>query len=356
MSSWPVDGGPAIVDGRPPGDPDVRSSRLAHNERLDATRVDGIPGGVAGANEGLGGETKDCEERSMQFESQEDAVKNAKSKARRDAVGLVVNLVPVPSSATPTVKPVRWSLAWKAIALFVLATTAIVSSALTVALFKLMDRPEPVAGATAAKTENEDARYRVLKADGDMAKDILYVRLASKLDAPELEEIARLVHQKWTTGKKRTVFWFFLPEIDNRPPGRPFGVQPWAFADLDGPIHGPGLMVEIRGFTAAEEAALVDGAVVPRGASIIGRWLDDSSDRRLYTIFRRDGVLFLRDQGSPEGDGINRELVEDGPPGGGRFRRKELSRTGEHYVINDYGDFEIRDDEGPVLFARRVTR
>jgi hypothetical protein len=240
-----------------------------------------------------------------------------------------------------------------------MALTVILSSVATVGLFKLMNRHEPIPlppePTKAAKTKVADARYRVLKTDGDMAKDIVYVRLASKFKIPELREIAHLVRDKWTTGKERMVLWFFLPEIDTRPPGRPFGVQPWAFGDFDGPIHGPGLAIEIRGFTAAEEIDLVNNVVAPPGASVIGQWLDDSSDRTLYTIYRRDGVLFVRGQGEPEG-GIDQELVEDGPLGNGRFRRKEFSPSGEHYVINDHGDFEIRNDDGPVLFARRVVQ
>ena len=77
----------------------------------------------------------------MQLESWEDAVKKAKARAHEDAPDLV--LVPVPSSAPPMVKPARWSLPWKVVALFVVAMTAIVSSVLTAGLFKLMDRREP---------------------------------------------------------------------------------------------------------------------------------------------------------------------------------------------------------------------
>lgn len=217
--------------------------------------------------------------------------------------------------------------------------------------------PAPVRTKVAAPprvTKVED-RYRVLRADGDSAKDVITVRLASKFEMLALREIARSVRDRCSTGKERMVLWFYLPMVDRDPTGYPFAAYPWAFGDFDGPIYGPGLTIDIRGFTAAEEVDLVNNVVAPPGASVIGRWLDDSSNRRLYTIYRRDGVLFVRDQGEPKG-GIDWELVEDGPSGNGRFRPKEFSPSGDHYVINDRGDFEIRNDDGLVLFASRVVQ
>jgi hypothetical protein len=70
------------------GNPSVRSTRVAHNGRLDGTRVDGISAGQVEANEGLGAEPKDCDEPLMRLESREGVAPSA-------------------------VKPALWSVAWR---------------------------------------------------------------------------------------------------------------------------------------------------------------------------------------------------------------------------------------------------
>jgi len=183
-------------------------------------------------------------------------------------------------------------------------------------------------------------------AEGDHAKDIFFIRLREKVSREVLAGFAQEIHRAKTTGIQRTVIFVYLPQVDAYGAGRSFG-SPWAMAEFD-----PGLKVEIHGLSAEQEAELVAGPTPP-GGDVVGRWLYDALGGRIYTIYRKNGVLYLESKGSPKG-GSSDEIVEVEHPTGRRFKRKEISRGGDYYLINRKGDLEIRDDEGLSSVCKKV--
>ena len=288
----------------------------------------------------------------MQFESWEDAVRKAKAKTVEEFPDVVVDPDPVPS----TDKSARSGSVWKAsaIALCVLVIFGLgflVASVFTVG--RGVRSADGVQSNSVAPDPGRIARsvsappYKILEFDGDHVKDIFFVRLREKVTKDALGGLADEIRRKGSTGKERTVFWFYLPQVDAFKEEGPFGA-PWALADFN-----PGLKIDVYGFNAEEEAELV-ASPIPPGRDVIGRWLEDcNGGDGLYTIYREGGVLYLETKRSPRG-GLNKELVEVGYPAGQRFERKEFSRAGDHYLINRKGNLEVRDNQGLISACKKV--
>jgi hypothetical protein len=177
--------------------------------------------------------------------------------------------------------------------------------------------------------------------EGDYAKDVFWIRLDKKTTREGLAAICRDLKTK--SSRPRTVVWFVLGDLTPRPGA-------WATADCD-----PEPKVDILGLTPEQEADLLTRSL-PAGASeILGRWLeDDGGDTALFTIYRASDSLWLETARARDGRGIQQELVTPEAGDSKRFQRKEVSRAGDHYVINGRGDLELRDDKGLIGVARRV--
>ena len=203
-------------------------------------------------------------------------------------------------------------------------------------------RPEPVAplkeGAPVAATVGTP-RYEIIERSADRAKDVFFVRLARKPSKDELLVITREIKSR--ARAPRAVIWFRLGD------GNPKS-NSWAAADCN-----PEPEVEIRGHTAETEAELLRRPLAADADDVIGRWIEDAGEGELYTIYRRRDSLWLDSARSANGSGIQQELVELRRGGLQTFQRKEFSRAGDRYVINGYGDLEIRDNEGLMLVAPR---
>jgi hypothetical protein len=198
----------------------------------------------------------------------------------------------------------------------------------------------PSARAAAAVATGGAPRYEIIEQDGDRAKDVFFVRLDRKPSRDELLVISREIRSRGRA--PRTVIWFGL--VDGNPKS-----NPWASVDCD-----PEPQVEIRGLTAQAEAELLRRPLAAGASDIIGRWIEDANGGALYTLYRRADSLLLETAHSPDGNGTQDELVKIEGGGLQQFQRKAFSRAGDRYVINGYGDLEIRDDHGLILVARRV--
>jgi hypothetical protein len=302
----------------------------------------------------------------VQFESWDDAVKKARAKAEEEATSEEDSdaaVVPRPlASGSSTRRKVIAALLWIGFG-FGLGITTYRWSSRTAELIPLPLEPvhdahsQPGHGSRTAELVPLplEQRYRVMKTEGSMAQDTVYVRLASKCDESGLRSIARSVHDKWTTGKPLMYFFFYLHELDKQPRGAAPALDPWAFGRFESPSKGPELIIDIRGSTAAEEAKLIAGATVPPDAVVLGRWFLDSNLPTLYTIFRRDGSFFLREH-DRTGSGTDQELVPDRSPELRRFRTKPPSESHDFYVITNQDDLEMRsyDVVDLVFLAKRV--
>jgi hypothetical protein len=286
----------------------------------------------------------------MQFESWEDAVKKAKAKAVEQSLDIV------PDSVPSTTRPAGSGSAWKssAIALCVLAVFPLGFLASSffaagrggvpavdsggIARSPVQNRMAAIIGAP----RRDEPAYAVLGEEGDNAKEIFHVRLPRKVSVEGLRSLAYDVKARHGGKRPRTLIWFCLP-------GRRCPQSSWAFAEFD-----PDLKVELRGLTIQNEKILL-AQPLPAHTELIGSWLDDALDAARYTIYRTSEGLFLSTMRLGSTDGLVQELVEKPAHEGERkFERKEGSRAGDRYLVGVDGNFEIRDDSGPILNGTRV--
>jgi hypothetical protein len=220
------------------------------------------------------------------------------------------------------------------------------------------DLPKP-----AARDEPEP-HYRFLEAVigqpalSKWGKDIFSIRLSRKVSDVVLKDIVREIidnkppNPRTGTRNVRTIIFCYLPEVDAfvdaRGPDGPFGA-PWAVADFGDPSAIPGEGIRINGYTISEEIKLL-GEHIPPAGEIVGEWLEDSIGRTIFSIYRRGGAFYLNGGGYRE-----ERLVARGPQPFRLFAKQERSKHGEFYRINGRGDFEVHDDDGFVLVARRVA-
>ncbi len=174
----------------------------------------------------------------------------------------------------------------------------------------------------------------------------LSVRLNMKVTPEVLREIALELKSQETTRYEFTYLFYYLP--GNGPKMGDGYDDPWASAEFR-----PTLDVVILGLTPDKERALLS-APQPECDSLIGRWVEEAMGGTLYTIYQTGESKYLEERTSPSRRGHGRELVEVIP--GRRFVRQEVSKAGDHYVINDRGELEIRDREGLIGVAKPAIR
>jgi hypothetical protein len=287
----------------------------------------------------------------MQFESWDDAVKRAKVKRdTEDAPEDPVTLVPDQSNVDGRNRWFGLGLAMVGLGLAAAGAVAYRSSNRTA------EAPPSVASidaATKLAARPTAPPFTFLDIDGDMAKDVLTIRLREKVPREVLAGYCREIHARKAGKAGRTVVFVYLPQVDAYGGRPPFG-SPWALVEFDPGRKDPGhWKVEIMGLTIEEEADLLKAPVQP-GVKVVGRWVEDSMMKWLQTIYERGGVLYLECQTGPV-PGETEELIEFRHPEGVAFRPKAPSLSGLHYVINSAGDLESRRDRGRDGVGRRVN-
>ena len=71
------------------------------------------------------------------------------------------------------------------------------------------------------------------------------------------------------------------------------------------------------------------------------------------TIYREGGTLYLEQTFKGFGS-LKEEMVENSSPLGQRFDKKEGSSVGDHWIIDQEGNLQVRDNEGLIVTAQRV--
>jgi hypothetical protein len=173
-------------------------------------------------------------------------------------------------------------------------------------------------------------------------KRSLDVRLNKKVSERTLRAIALNLKSQDSRNYDRTFIAYYLP-------GWTVDGGAWATTHFN-----PDLEVRILGLTAEEEENLVaEPASVTR--EIIGRWLDEGPFvANRITIFREDGRLFI-EQMFKDGSSLKKEIVEKKSPLGRRFDKVEGSSAGDHWVLGSDGNLQLRDNDGLITTAKKIT-
>jgi len=187
-----------------------------------------------------------------------------------------------------------------------------------------------------------DVSYFII--DSDIlpgVKRSLDVRLNKKVSEDTLRAIALKLKSQDSREYERTFICYWLP-------GMEVGSGAWATTHFN-----PELEVRIQGLTAEEEKAQL-AEPPPANWEVIGRWLDESAfvGSRI-TIFRERGNLYVGEK-YKDGSGHNERVVERTSSLGRRFDPLERSSSGDHYIIDQRGNLQIRDDQGLISTAKKI--
>jgi hypothetical protein len=172
-------------------------------------------------------------------------------------------------------------------------------------------------------------------------KRSLDVRLSRKVEEDVLRSVALNLKRDDPKRYERTFIVYYLPDME-------VGAGGWATTHFN-----PELEVKILGLTAKQEESLAT-KVEDVAREVVGSWLDQSPmvGGRI-SIYRKEGMLYM-ERTFKDGSSSNKELAEKPSSGGKRFEEKGGSRFGEHYIIDEQGNLQIRDQEGLIATAKKI--
>ena len=165
------------------------------------------------------------------------------------------------------------------------------------------------------------------------------VRLDKEVSEDALRAIALELKSGDSRPYDRTFIVYYLP-------GMPVGGGGWATTHFD-----PALAVRILGLAGQEERADVSAALISDREDI-GSWLDDVTSVRIV-MYSEGGKLYV-EQYFNDGRFLKEELVEKPSPAGQRLESKGGSSLGSHWVVDNTGNLQIRDNVGLVSTAKRI--
>ena len=197
-------------------------------------------------------------------------------------------------------------------------------------------------GSTEPSSIPTDVSYTVIGTDIiPSIKRSLDVRLNQKVSQDVLRAIALELKSSDSRQYDRTFIAYYLP-------GMTVNAGSWATTHFN-----PTLDVRILGLTVPEEKALVTEPLAA-DREVTGSWLDEITYAgSRITIYREGGTLYM-DRKFKDGSGGKEELVEKPSPLGQRFDMKEGSSSGDHWVIDQEGNLQIRDNLGLISTAKKI--
>lgn len=204
---------------------------------------------------------------------------------------------------------------------------------------------QPVATDTAPGPQIPgDVFYSII--DSDVVPGVkrsVDVRLNKAVSDEVLRAIAEAVRAEDSREYERTLITYYLPNMT-------VGAGAWATSHFN-----PTLEVQIQGLAAEQERAL-SGPVNLANRNLIGRWLDERPFvAGPIAIFEEDGLLFI-EQTFKDGSNLKYEVVENRSPLGRRFDSSDGSSTGDYWVLGSDGHLQIRDLDGLIATARKMSK
>jgi hypothetical protein len=201
--------------------------------------------------------------------------------------------------------------------------------------------PSPVEEQTeVASVIPANVSYEVLNTD--IIPDIkrsLDIRLNKKVSEDVLRAIALELKSSDSNDYEHTFICYYLPDMT-------VGAGAWATTHFD-----PTLEINIYGLTVQEEQELI-AEPTPSNVEIIGIWLDELTGTRII-FYQEDDMIFMEWQ-FKDGSSLKEEMIKSSSPLGQRFDKKEGSDYGDHWIIDQDGNLQIRDDFGVISTAQKV--
>ena len=165
------------------------------------------------------------------------------------------------------------------------------------------------------------------------------VRLDNEVSDASLRAIALELRSGDSRHYERTFIVYYLP-------GMPVGAGGWATTHFD-----PGLEVRILGLAGQAERADASGPLISTREDI-GTWLDDVTGVQIV-MYSEGGKSYV-EQYFNDGRFLKEELVEKPSPLGQRLESKGGSSLGRHWVVDNTGNLQIRDNVGLISTAKRI--
>ncbi|MBD3675517.1 MAG: hypothetical protein HUJ26_18545 [Planctomycetaceae bacterium] len=185
-----------------------------------------------------------------------------------------------------------------------------------------------------------DVSYEII--DEDQLRNVkrsLQIRLNKRVDQDVLRSIAMELVKSVPTKYERTFIGYYLPHME--PEQNPY----WATTHFN-----PDLEVKILGFTKEEAITVFNNNEISSG-EIVGSWIyevPNASSR--IDIFKEKGKLFER-RLYGDNSSTTSQLVELNSSLGRRFEKIEPNDFGDHYIVGELGELQIRDNDGLIATA-----
>lgn len=187
-----------------------------------------------------------------------------------------------------------------------------------------------------------DVTYTIINTDVIPGlKRSLDIRLNRKVSKDVLRLIAMNLKKDDPKRYKRTFIVYYLPDME-------VGAGGWATTHFN-----PELEVKILGLTTKQEEALAT-KVEDAEREVVGSWFDQTPMvGGKISIYHKDGKVYM-ERTFNDGSSSKKEMVKKPSSNGKRFEEKSGSNFGEHYIIDQQDNLQIRDQEGLISTARKI--
>ena len=194
------------------------------------------------------------------------------------------------------------------------------------------------------RTKSSSVKYSIINSVSiPRIKRSLDIRLYQKVSEDALRDLAYKLKNQGPSNYERTFICYYLPDmvVDH---------GAWATTHFN-----PDLEVRILGLTKEQERFLLRKEKADPSKMILGQWLDQTPlTSHKTTIYQKNGKFYIEKAFSDGSSGVYDLIEMTVSSVGRRFREKEESAFGDHYVLDKNGDLQSWDNEGYIGTARKV--